>query len=66
MYNWEIDNTLKKYNYDIPSSIYLDICKSSPQITFVKRLNDREFKLVCKDTDATTREWIFSVYRDTK
>lgn len=66
MYSWEIDNTIKKYNYNLPSSVYVDIINTSPQIIYIKRINDKEFKLVTKDSDDSVREWVFSVFRDTK
>ena len=66
MYSWEIDNTIKKYNHSLPSSVYVDIINTSPQIIYIKRINDKEFKLVTKDSDDSVREWVFSVFRDTK
>ena len=32
MYSWEIDKAMKEHNYDLPSGLYLKICKESPQI----------------------------------
>ena len=66
MYSWEIDNTIKKYNHNLQSSVYVDIINTSPQIIYIKRINDKEFKLVTKDSDDSVREWVFSVFRDTK
>lgn len=65
MYTWEIDDTMKSYNYRLPSSIYINICDSSPQIIFIERLNDSEFKIVAKEKDGSIREWVFSVFCDT-
>ena len=36
MYNWEIDDLVKQYNYRPPASVYIKICETSPQITHVK------------------------------
>lgn len=36
MYSHEIDQTLKKNNYNISSIDYDNICKTSPQITRIK------------------------------
>lgn len=36
MYTWEIENTLRNYNNNIPSNVYFDICNTSPQIDCVK------------------------------
>lgn len=66
MYSWEIDNIINKYNHNLPSSVYVDIINTSPQIIYIKRINDKEFKLVTKDSDDSVREWVFSVFRDTK
>lgn len=32
MYSYEISHVIEKYQSNIPSSIYLDICDNSPQI----------------------------------
>lgn len=36
MYTWEIQQTLEKHNYDLPSKVYGDICETSPQISRLK------------------------------
>lgn len=36
MYSHEIDKTLKLHNYNIKSDTYLEICKTSPQISRIK------------------------------
>lgn len=36
MYSYEIDFVLKSRNYCIDSSAYLQICKSSPQISQIR------------------------------
>lgn len=66
MYTWEIDDIIKKYNYNLPSSIYINICNTSPQIIHIKKVNDTEFKLVIKDSNDSIRWWVFSIFRDTK
>lgn len=35
MYNWEIDEVFKKYNYKPPASVYIAVC-GSPQVRHVK------------------------------
>ena len=68
MYSWEIGNTLAKYNYNIPASVYINICRTSPQIIFIKRLYDNRYKLVTKDKKENGvyeyPEWELSVYPD--
>jgi len=32
MYSWEIVKTMEKYNYNLPSNVYLDMTEKSPQI----------------------------------
>ena len=56
---------MKKYHYNLPSSAYLEICKTSPQIIFIKREYDNQFKIVTKEDDNSSTEWEFGVYRDT-
>lgn len=36
MYSWEIQNTMEKYNYTLPSDAYIQICQESNQIAGVK------------------------------
>ena len=36
MYDWEIENIMKQYGYNIPCDIYTSICNTSPQICRVK------------------------------
>lgn len=35
MYSWEITNIMERYNYNLPSNIYLDITDTSPQINHI-------------------------------
>jgi len=35
MYSWEITQTMERYNYNLPSNIYLEITENSPQIDHV-------------------------------
>lgn len=62
MYTWEIKNVLDANHYNVPSSIYLDICKSSPQICFVQ-YNDWNDNFVIRTYDGYL--WNFRVHRDT-
>ena len=68
MYTWEIGETLKRYNYNIPSSVYLDICRSSPQIIYITDNGGTRYKIVCKekkdDENYEYPEWEFSVNYD--
>lgn len=64
MYSWEINDIIKKYNNNIPSSVYMEICDSSPQIIFIKREYDNNFKIVTKEEDQSYNEWKFGVYND--
>lgn len=36
MYSWEIDRIIRENNNMIKSDIYIDICKTSPQIDHIK------------------------------
>ena len=68
MYTWEINDIMKFYNYNLPSSVYLDICKSSPQIMYITAHDGNPFKIVCKEQNDDGSyyypEWSFSVYYD--
>ena len=68
MYTWEIGETLKQYNYNIPSSVYLDICRSSPQIIYITYNGGTRYKIVCKEKKDNGNyefpEWEFSVNYD--
>ena len=66
MYTWEIDDIMKKYNYNIPSSIYIKLCKSSPQINYISRIDDSKYKITVVDDNNTSREWVFSIFCDTE
>lgn len=35
MYSWEITQTMKNYNYCLPSHVYLNMADNSPQINHV-------------------------------
>ena len=63
MYSWEIDKKIKLYNYQIPSSIYLEITDAdkNPQIDHVKydAWSD-SFSMWSKDGYC----WNFKVYKD--
>lgn len=66
MYNWEIDNIMKANNYNLPSYLYLDICQQSPQINFIKRIDGNKYKIVAKDENNNSREWVFSIFLDNR
>lgn len=69
MYSWEIDKTIREHNYKLPSSVYLDICRTSPQLIFIGRQYEGNIKLVAKEEqDGITEypEWIVDVYPDSK
>ena len=46
MYSWEIDNTVRQYNYRLPSSVYLEICRTSPQLIYIGRQYEGNIKIV--------------------
>ena len=59
MYSYEIDNCIKEYNYNLPSKLYLKICKESPQISEVKyEPFENKFSIKTKDSYF----WKFGVY----
>ena len=35
MYSWEITQIMERYNYNLPSQVYLDVTQNSPQINRV-------------------------------
>lgn len=50
MYTWEINKEMIKYNFKLPSKIYLKICSTSPQICRVKLDSyDDMFEIWTKD-----------------
>lgn len=66
MYSWEIDKIIKEHNYNLPSSTYINICNSSPQLIYIGQY-DNGIKIVAKDTfeDHTEYpEWVVKVYPD--
>ena len=69
MYSWEIDKTIREHNYKLPSSVYLDICRTSPQLIYIGRQYEGNIKLVVKEEyDGITEypEWTVDVYPDSK
>ena len=59
MYTYEIDNIIRKYNYTLPSYVYSEICKTSPQINWIKYTPyDDSFEIATSDGGY----WKFSVY----
>lgn len=66
MYSWEIDKIIKKHNYNLPSSVYIDICNSSPQLIYIGQY-DNGIKIVAKDIfddHVEYPEWIVKVCPD--
>ena len=59
MYSWEITQTMKDYDYCIPSNVYLDITENSSQINHVT-FNpwDSSFEM----WDEHGEYWNFKVY----
>lgn len=66
MYTWEIDDTMRSHNFNLPSSVYINICDSSPQINYIERLDDLKYKIVVVENNTSIREWVFSIFCDTK
>lgn len=69
MYSWEIDKTIREHNYKLPSSVYLDICRTSPQLIYIGRQYEGNIKLVAKEEQdgiIEYPEWIVDVYPDSK
>lgn len=59
MYTYEIDNIMRKYNYTLPSYLYLQICNTSPQISYVGyNAYDSSYKISTYDGGY----WKFNVY----
>jgi len=59
MYSWEITQTMEKYEYRLPSNLYLDMTQNSPQIigvTFDSYHNRFEI------WDHEDLHWTFEVY----
>lgn len=63
MFTYEIDNILKSYNYNIPSSVYINICRTSPQIWVIKREWDGRYYIQTKDGNEY-HDWTISVYKE--
>ena len=59
MYSWEISKILENNNYRIDSELYIDICKSSPQLSHIKYNSyDNCFEV----WDDANNYWRFQVY----
>lgn len=66
MYSWEIDNIVRQYNYRLPSSVYLEICRTSPQLIYIGRQYEGNIKIVAKDENDDKieyPEWVVDVYK---
>lgn len=59
MYSWEITQTLEHYGYNLPSHVYLDITKNSPQI---KRVTYSPWNNHFEIRDNEGCYWEFNVY----
>jgi len=59
MYSWEITNTLKYYEYNLPSYVYLDMTGNSPQINRVA-YNAGNNRIDMWDNEGN--HWDFKVY----
>ena len=59
MYSWEITKLMEHYNYNLPSNVYLDMTKNSPQINVViySAYNNR-FEI----SDKEGSRWEFGVH----
>jgi len=59
MYSWEITKTMELYNYSLPSNVYLEMTKNSPQINHITyRAGDNRFDM----WDQEGEYWSFDVY----
>ena len=63
MYSHEIDALMKKYNYDLPSFIYLELCNllKNPQIDHIQ-YNAYSNSFVAWTTDGWS--WNFQVHKE--
>lgn len=60
MYSCEINQALESQNYNIDSETYMDICKTSPQISRVKYNSyDNKYEIWTNDS----YYWKINVYR---
>lgn len=62
MYSYEIIIIMHNNNYKISSSLYIDICRNSPQIIYVGRKSDTDYYIATNDGHA----WLFELYYDTE
>lgn len=62
MYSHEIDDVMRNNNYKIPSSLYMNICKNSPQINGIERKNDSQYCIYTNDN----YNWLFELYNDSE
>ena len=59
MYSWVINNLMERYNHNLPSNVYLDMTKNSPQISQVTyNAYDNSFEV--KDDEGSC--WLFEVH----
>lgn len=61
MYSWEITQIMQRYDYHLPSNVYLDITNHSPQINHVTyNAGDNRLEMWDKEGEY----WKFAVYFD--
>ena len=61
MYSYEIDSLLKKCNYTIPVSLYINMIHSSPQINHTKY---NPYGNYYESWDTQGAYWKYSIYKD--
>lgn len=59
MYSWEITEVMERHNYNLPSHVYLDIARNSPQISKITYLSWNE-RFEVWDNEGSY--WNFAVY----
>ena len=62
MYSYEIDSVMHSNNYKIPSSLYITICRTSPQINYIGRKSDTQYYISTNDNYG----WLFELYNDSE
>jgi hypothetical protein len=61
MYDYEIDNIVNQYNYNLPSKVFTAICNNSSQIVHVKYDPGTNLFDIWTNTD---RHWTLRVFND--
>lgn len=61
MYSHEIDKVLNENNYDIGANLYMEICRTSPQLNHIKYdAYSNKFQMWSSDG----YHWEFAVHRE--